>query len=675
MYMHLSYITEANRMQNNGCSPIKTEFINGSVNAGVCDRKHCLKLQAEVAGRKGTEYPKEKRKQRVEVLAAIENLLNSHTTGTINCWWLDDLLDEKLLLEDCMERFADRMDRLRIFSPNLKADVVERLVQKGGKYVVTGCGCTCRFNEMCREAIKTMGGLDLVMLDAFGGPENNVVPMLEQMLSLQLFRSNAGVLRPGTSLVGVFCDLNHRFKKNAASAVALRTMKEVQRLFNDSAFYVTIVQSYMYGRSMHVLNCVVSSRDWLDTSLEGFVGRRYYVEVSSNRIDVMDVDSPPVPGDSEEEPVQMDIPTDDMHANDTVSMDIPTDRTVNDTVPMDITRSVTRTPCETLEKDIAPVASPSSTPMMPYKYGLLRCHPSFVQLQDTLNENIRTTSSLHVKWKCCICGLTFLKKINNIPTSTGRCRCCSILLIGNKDIYNGDIPLLPRTIIRTGILQGIQIDALIHILQNEEGGHSVGVDTYHEWIRELKKCTTPELLNNRYWNRKDILWLTKKRRIRFDGDSSTTLENEETPKRKNQKNFNEVEQQLSTWMRRPRWWIHWAHWAPVMRMAKKTRKHNDILQYYDTEIYWRLFLPPGLRLSNLESFFPSLNWPLVRFALFGLLECIEMHYNILNNENIHILHGDYLWVHQTCNDIPRRQQLSLRLLIRRIEENVPQIID
>ena len=87
-FLYVELIYHMPISQNTKKMHIKTEFINGSVNAGVCTR---LRLQAVAEHIPATNYPAANHKQRVEVLAAIPNLLNTNMMGTINCWWFDNV--------------------------------------------------------------------------------------------------------------------------------------------------------------------------------------------------------------------------------------------------------------------------------------------------------------------------------------------------------------------------------------------------------------------------------------------------------------------------------------------------------------------------------------------------------------------------------------------------------
>lgn len=161
--------------------------------------------------------------------------------------------------------------------------------------------------------------------------------------------------------------------------------------------------------------------------------------------------------------------------------------------------------------------------MLPYEHGLLRCHPSWTQLRDKkIRANIRTSSSIKAKWECCVCEATFEKTINNITISTGRCRPCSMMLIGDHSRYIGNIPIKQRTIIRCGVLQKLSDEEIVNILKQQESETENKEKTYREWLAFIQGQEYQNLLNNRYWNRNEIPWMNKRKRSASD-DSFTTI--------------------------------------------------------------------------------------------------------------------------------------------------------
>lgn len=310
--------------------------------------------------------------------------------------------------------------------------------------------------------------------------------------------------------------------------------------------------------------------------------------------------------------------------------------------------------------------------MMPYQSDLLRCHPAWSQLDDsTVKNSTRLTSCVYAQWRCCTCDTSFKKKINNIRTSTGRCRPCAMLLAHKTHFYTGDIPLQQHRIIRAGILQEMSEDSILTILRQEDEEFQYTEGTHRDWIRIIRCYKRHELLNNRYWDRKDVYWLSKRKR--GDDDQSGELILNEEKKQKQNITSNILE--LSMWMRSGRWWIHWAFWAPLFRIIKQNKNEGDLLQYFDAEIRWRLFLPQRLQGRNLEALLPNINRMLTSFALLGLEQCLNAHFNTHWTDTERDI-WDYRYISPICGCIRNNLTMvsALGSLLRKVDK-VPQIID
>lgn len=211
-----------------------------------------------------TNSPEEKQDQRKDILRCVKQAL-IQLCGMVNCWWLDDTIDADgpLLTEKCLQKFA--CTRLRIFSPNLKSSVVSRLTHIEQPAVYTGRGCACVFNDRHQEQIRQLGGLDVVMLDGFGGWTNNVEPLLGQMIRLRLFRQTSGA-----SMMIVFSDLDARLQHGqTVTEAALDVAMRLPSLFvSDESVYSMIPKGHKsYGRSMRVIRIDIQTRTWVDRSI------------------------------------------------------------------------------------------------------------------------------------------------------------------------------------------------------------------------------------------------------------------------------------------------------------------------------------------------------------------------------------------------------------------------
>jgi len=286
--------------------------------------------------------------------------------------------------------------------------------------------------------------------------------------------------------------------------------------------------------------------------------------------------------------------------------------------------------------------------MLPYSPGLLRCHPAWSQLENgNIKQNTSMTSCIYTKWKCCICNTIFEKKINNMKTSTGRCRPCALLLARKTLFYTGEIPLEEHRIIRAGVLQEIPVETIIGILrqQDKQGQYTEAV--YQTWIQTIKGYQRHELLNNRFWDRKDVPWLSKRKRENAKGEDQASCLCPPVPKSvrleeplPNQKSTTCCGMTLSLfWIRSSDFLLHWIWWVPFTRLlSTDISNEEDFLQYFEVEIRHRLFLPflsnenRASMLKRETNFYKQVRMSLVAYSLFGLRQCLLAHFDIKEEE-------------------------------------------
>ena len=197
--------------------PIKLEKLTREdffADVDICEKEsNCHKLSLRIRNISPTNSPQEKRSQRDEFMDNVHTHLQDRPTGIVNVWYYDDFLrntdgTETSLTMDLIQRFIQRvcrfcllhipgpghdMARIRIFSPNLKRNVVEHLhsLPLSTGMMVTGTGCVCRFNDRWCGEMRAHGGLDVVMIDTFAGIKHQQSKMVERRWCLVGIDNNA----------------------------------------------------------------------------------------------------------------------------------------------------------------------------------------------------------------------------------------------------------------------------------------------------------------------------------------------------------------------------------------------------------------------------------------------------------------------------------------------------
>ena len=272
--------------------PRDTTFFR--VDLGLCGDPYCRDLACRVHRTVATNSPGEKREQRNAVLDAVDAARRAAwgSRRGVNGWWLDDTMVNpdgtmtSLTMEALARANADvangGAEMLRLFSPNLKRCVVDHLRVLDPHHrpgtVVTGVGCACVFLRHWAEEIRTRAPLDVVMVDGFGGIENNVLRIVRLMVELRLFRPGAGV-QPGVppvQMMVVFSDRYDRAETGSVMAAVIKALVELPKLFSVSPYALTIRDHRAYGATMHVIECMVTDREWVHSDLDGFIGRVLY---------------------------------------------------------------------------------------------------------------------------------------------------------------------------------------------------------------------------------------------------------------------------------------------------------------------------------------------------------------------------------------------------------------
>ena len=269
------------------------------IDVGLCGDPYCRNLMCRVHRTAATNSPGEKRKQRNEMLRAVDAARRAAwgSRRGVNGWWLDDTMVNpdgtvtSLTMEALANTNADvddgGADLLRIFSPNLKRCMVDHLRALDPHHrpgtVVAGVGCACAFLRHWAEEIRIRAPLDVIMVDGFGGIDNNVLRIVHLMVELRLFRPGAGV-QPGVppvQMMVVFSDRYDRAETGSVMAAVIKALVELPKLFSVCPYALTIHNHHAYGATMHVIECMVTDREWVHTDLDGFTGRVLYTASSS----------------------------------------------------------------------------------------------------------------------------------------------------------------------------------------------------------------------------------------------------------------------------------------------------------------------------------------------------------------------------------------------------------
>jgi len=221
-----------------------------------------------------------------------------------------------------------------------------------------------------------------------------------------------------------------------------------------------------------------------------------------------------------------------------------------------------------------------------------------------------------------------------MKTSTGRCRPCAMLLARKTLFYTGEIPLQEHRIIRAGVLQEIPIETIINILrqQDKQGQYTEAV--YQTWIQTIKGYQRHELLNNRFWDRKDVPWLSKRKRDDATGEDQASCLCPPVPKGVRLGAFpvevNEEDQSpVATVNKRSDvnsqagnlyfTMKDYAYWAPIARRAKKSIE--TLLELWDYFIFPMLELP-----KDCQRTVHTIDPKKVHASLRGLACAILPHY-------------------------------------------------
>lgn len=541
-------------MKNDGSFPMQT--------LGVCDRTFCQRLQRTVQSIPSTLYPEKKAEYRQKFLEMVASTLKENNNRTVNIWLLDDFLfvdpsKSSTLTEQLIWRFG--ADRLRVFSPNLKANVVNHLCSLPNlpaQTVLSATGCACRFNEYFAEMIRCCGGLDVLMLDGFGGLENNVEALTRQMVTERLFRRDAGGssgLYGQVKLMLVMSDLHDRAVAGSVIQATLKASIAIPKLFDNTAWTLTIQSHESYGRTMQVLFAHVRSRQWSEDQFQDFREETVLVERGYERQSKPD-----------------------------------------------------KTDC--IQK-----AGGLRTPFMPYDGCKLRCNPMWHQLKDTHEDHLHTSinSRSQLLWKCSECDSIYLMSPHLMKRCTGRCHEHSKKLKKkNRPRYQGHVSQKASTFIRAALLSDFSKEDMLKCMLTEGIVHTEAEGC--DCVNEISKFGRIDLLDNGFWWQDSM---SRKSGDRYKRKSAGVLQ--ELPRKRStgKTHVDNTERTVCYWL------PDYAHWAPVVRIVKHDQ--TLLLHMWLGHIHWRLFLPNELFFTPYpEEDDVGYNWILAVKLLRSLGKCL-----------------------------------------------------
>lgn len=396
---------------------------------------------------------------------------------------------ERLLTEELLMRFGS--ERLRIYSPNIKPDIVGKMRALGANdSVVTSVGCACAFNDRFSDAIKAHGGLDIVMLDGFGGFKSNIHPLLEQMIKLKLFRPDAGVgARPSVAMMMVMSNRPARVEKKNVDEAAREAHTWISTLFADSDWVFTPDHDYDYGRSMCLFAGTVTSRDRRLDAPPGFQYITVLQEVMSSSQETGGVTKKQKIGDLKSDTFQSS-------ALDTNNETAEVEEAASNTTENEMDTKEESTSCFTLE--MKKTKKKDSKDLLPFDATRLRCHPMWSQLLTRDEQTKRTTIGSHVQlvWQCSECNEMIYTSPRAMSKSSGRCKKHTKKITKIRKRYMGDIPVDIRIVLRAAVLQNLTNPEIHSVVKGIKPAEEKSIDS---WIKEMKNISKIDLLDNGYW--------------------------------------------------------------------------------------------------------------------------------------------------------------------------------
>ena len=114
--------------------------------------------------------------------------------------------------------------------------------------------------------------------------KHGVLPVVQQIVDLRLFRLAGATRPPSVPLMIVLSDRADRAERGFVLRAALATCIEVPLLFHHhgSGTYIFSLDSEeAYGSTMHVLRCSVHDREWARNDLPGVTSAHVFSRVTA----------------------------------------------------------------------------------------------------------------------------------------------------------------------------------------------------------------------------------------------------------------------------------------------------------------------------------------------------------------------------------------------------------
>jgi hypothetical protein len=254
---------------------------------GMCTDAGCRRLLSQIDQIAPHTDAAVKRMQRDDVMTCIRTALQWQRQ--VNVYLFDDRLptadgrSSTLFTQELLQQFGG--DRLRIWAPNLKADIVQAQQKLDGPtgWLTAGTGCWHQFNDRWAEKIRRAGGLDVVFADCFRGFEHGCGALMADLVQRSLIRRRTDDRdERHCALTFAVSDRYERTQGWSAATVVARITIELTDYFarnRECAYTGRVVSERGYGATMHYFTAVIEERQW-SPRLPGFVTRVEHREVA-----------------------------------------------------------------------------------------------------------------------------------------------------------------------------------------------------------------------------------------------------------------------------------------------------------------------------------------------------------------------------------------------------------
>lgn len=139
---------------------------------------------------------------------------------------LDDVIEDRLFIDDMKAAFPD-IDMSRVFSPNAKPDIVQRLRNSGVLH--TTDACACEFLRCYARVIRDLGGLQVIFCDVFGGYDLGAKRVIEIIDHFHLFAQKNSMKNEtiGGLIAFAASDMNARLQRGSRISETVHVLSDL----------------------------------------------------------------------------------------------------------------------------------------------------------------------------------------------------------------------------------------------------------------------------------------------------------------------------------------------------------------------------------------------------------------------------------------------------------------